>query len=96
MSEEKKHRVIVTVPPRPEFGNAYYSLQRKFDSGAHVIDVTDAQLEELRREPVISVVTQEELDAQVAATKAPEPPPGGDKPPEKQPEPSGPGKPMKR
>lgn len=95
MSEEKKHRVIVTVPPRPEYGNAYYSLQRKFESGAHVIDVTDAQLEELRREPVISVVTQEELDAQVAATKAPEPDPTG-KPPEKQPEPSGPGKPMKR
>lgn len=93
MSEEKKIRVIVTVPPRPEFGNAYYSLQRKFDSGAHVIDVTDAQLEELRREPVISVVTQDELDAQVAATKPPDSDPT--KPPEK-PEPSGPGKPMKR
>jgi hypothetical protein len=95
MSEEKKVRVIITVPPRPEFGNAYYSLQRRFESGAHVLDVTEAQLAELKLEPVINVVTQAELDAQAAAmepVKPPEKQPEGDKPPEDK----GPGKPMKR
>lgn len=95
MSEEKKVRVIITVPPRPEFGNAYYTLQRRFDSGAHVLDVTEAQLAELKLEPVINVVTQAELDAQTAALEPVKPTekPEGDKPPEK---PEGPGKPMKR
>lgn len=48
-------KVIVTVPPRPEFGNAFWAMQRKFDSGATVLEVTDEQLAELQGQPVIAV-----------------------------------------
>lgn len=87
-----KHKVIVTVPPRPEYGNAYYALQRKFDTGAHVLEVTDEQLAELREQPVINVVTQAELDAAEASKPSESSEPEGDPAAE----PKGPGKKMKR
>lgn len=48
-------KVIVTVPPRPEFGNAYWALGRKFNAGATVLDVSDDELVDLKGQPVMSV-----------------------------------------
>jgi hypothetical protein len=59
-------KVIVTVPQRPEFGNAYWALQRKFDTGATVLDVSDAELAELQGQPVIGVTLVSDLADAVA------------------------------
>lgn len=88
-------RVIITVPPRPQYGNAYYVLQRKFESGSHVLEVDEKQLAELQAElavGVIGVTTEEEfLSASAVATK--DEPKTHAAPAE---EPKGPGRPMKR
>ena len=82
-------KVIITVPPRPEFGNAYWALQRKFDVGATVLDVTDEQLAELQGQPVISVTLVSDVLAAPVATVT------GD-PDATTVVPSSPGKPLKR
>lgn len=64
-------RVLITVPKRPQFGDAYYALQRRFDSGSHEIEVTAAQLLELKGDPVITVV--ELADDQKPVKKAAKP-----------------------
>jgi hypothetical protein len=82
-------KIGIVVPQRPEYGNAYWTLQRKFDSGFHLVEVTDEQLEELRADPIVTVLESAALDAAVAAqATAPEveTAPVSDKP----------GKPMKR
>lgn len=80
-------KVGIVIPKRPEFGNAYWAIQRRFESGFHVVDVTDAQLEELKADPVAQVVEGEAMEAQMAAAAAPAP---------VEPPPAAPGKPMKR
>ncbi len=48
-------RVIITVPPRPEFDNAFWAIQKRFPSGTTVLDVTDEELLELQAAPVIGL-----------------------------------------
>lgn len=64
--------VGIVIPNRPEYGNAYYALQRKWDSGGpYVIEVDEAQLAELRADPVLTLIEDADALAKVqAATKA--------------------------
>ena len=78
-------RIVITVPPRPEYDNAYWALGKRWATGTHVVDVTDAELAQLQGEPVIGLTTEE---AYLAAAPA-------DAPPAEAPAPA-PGKPMKR
>ena len=84
-------QIGILIPKRPEFGNAYWCLQRKFDSGFHVVDVTEAQLAELKADPVAQVVEGDAMKAHMApAVSKPEAAAEAPVAEEK------PGKPMKR
>jgi hypothetical protein len=78
-------KVGILIPKRPEYGNAYWCLQRKFESGLHVVEVDERQLSELRADSVVQVVDAAELESATAASD--------EKPSDEKPSP---GKPMKR
>lgn len=87
-------KVIVTVPQRPQFDNAYWCLKRRFETGATVIDVTDAELAELQEQPVIAVTLVE--DVLTGPEAPPAVPPVVPEPVVPPVEPAPVGKPMKR
>lgn len=96
-------KVQITIPKRPEFGNAYWAIQRRFESGIHVVEVNERELAELREDPVLGLVESAELEAKMAAEteppgdpSAPPAPPPADPSAPPAPPPPGPGKPLKR
>jgi hypothetical protein len=49
--------VAITIPQRPQYNNAYWVLQRRFESGGpYLLDVTEAQLAELKADPVLTLI----------------------------------------
>jgi len=66
-------KVGIVVPKRPQFGDAYWAIQRKFDSGLTVVELDDAteegqrQLAELRADPVLTLLEGDAVVAQQAA-----------------------------
>ena len=50
-------KVALVIPQRPEYGNVYYALKRPFASGGpYVVDVTAAELHQLREDPVLILI----------------------------------------
>lgn len=83
-----KQKVGIVIPKRPQFGDAYWAIQRRFDSGFHVVEVDERELAELQADPVATLVEGAALDAAIEAQTAPTV--------EAEPEAAKPGKPMKR
>lgn len=61
-------KVKIEIPSRKNFGG-YWLFQRYFEAGVHEIEVTEAQLEELKRDAVAKLAQEAKPEVKAEAPK---------------------------
>lgn len=65
-------KVTISIPVRQGFPG-YWALQKFFAPGTHEVEVTEAQLAELKADPVLKVMDEAEAAPAAVEVKAEEP-----------------------